>query len=285
MNTPLPVAATAVTLVLAGCSLVPSLPESQAVTTDRPANERHIEVEVENLETGLPCSVIDRQDHETSDVLWRAQFERGFCRRKAEETRQILQERGWACRPQSAEERQDLLYPSAAWRSQAPHVVAAWRCVGGLEPIEPRHVGRPPVPTAKPDLPERQYESWGNDTLRKAVERDLSTIGQDVIGENSTVDAALGDLNDDGVDDAIVVLTRKADRGVSHRMLMAYLLNGEAYNLVDVWILNAPKDGVDGALNLEIEDGAVLLENCCEDQADPTVLVLDNRKLAHAQGG
>ena len=290
LNTPLPVAVTAVTLVLSGCGLVPSLPDGQAAKSYSPVQSRYIEIEVDNLQTGLPCSVIDRRDADTQAVLWRAEFERDFCRRKAEETRSILEGRGWTCEPHAEDERQGLLQRLASWPSKArtsakTRVVAAWRCIEGDLSIKPQQSARPPVPAAKPDLPENQIASWGNEPLQEAVERDLSTIGQDVIGEESTLDAAFGDLNDDGRDDAIVVLTRNADRGASHRMLMAYLRNDQAYNLVDVWILSVPDQDVDGGVTLAIEDGAVRLETCCEDQADPTILVLDNRKLAYAQGG
>lgn len=277
--------AIAITLVLAGCGLVPSPLSNRAATTDQPTDARHIEIEVGDLDSGLPCSVVDRPDASTRNVLWRAQFEQGFCHRKAEETRLILQQQGWACRPQSAEERRDLTQPSTGGPSLTPHVVAAWRCLGGLEPIARQSAPRPPVPAAKPDFQESQATSWGNEQLREAVERDLSAIGQDVIGDETTVQAASGDLNDDGHDDAVVVLTRDVDGSAPHRMLMAYLHDDEAYNLVDVWILKTPADREHGELTLAIENGTVRLEDCCEPPAGPLILVLDNRKLAPVKDG
>lgn len=284
MSTPHLALSAALTLVLAGCGLVRSAIGDRTEITSGTGPARHIEIEVNDLESGLPCSVIDRPDPETRDVLWHAEFEAGFCRRKAEETRLILEKRGWACRPQRADERRDLATAPAAGPAGTSHLVAAWRCVDGLAPIERLTAGHPPVPSARPVLEVSPSGSFGNAPLRAAVERDLATIGQDVIGDDTSVDTALGDLDRDGIDDAIVVLTRKVQRGAPHRLLMAYVHNGEAYSLVDVWVLKAPGQRDGGSLTLAIEDGAVLLEDCCEDRAGSIILVLDNRKLAYADG-
>ncbi|MDH3664064.1 MAG: hypothetical protein OEU92_29295 [Alphaproteobacteria bacterium] len=290
MNTPRPAATIAVTLMLAGCSFSDLNPsgDREDVAVDR-VFPRLVEIEVDDLQSGLPCRVIDRPDAETQNVLWRAEFEQGFCQRKAEETRLVLQDQGWVCRPQSAAERRHLLQLTAAQPPNVPHVIASWRCVGGLQPIQQRPAqqqgpDRPPLPAAKPDVPEGRSVAWGNAQLQNAVERDLAAIGQDVVGDEATVQAALGDLNDDGDDDAIVILTRDADRNTPHRMLMAYLKNDEAYTLVDVWILKAPDDRKDGKLTLAIEDGTVRIEDSFEDRVGPTILVLDDRKLTYANG-
>lgn len=282
MNTSLSAVTAAATLAITGCSLVRSPPDDKVDLVAERDLARHIEIEVEDLERGLPCRVVDRRTPDARDVLWRAEFEAGFCQQKAEETRLILQAQGWACRPQSADERRD---PAARPPSSPPFVVAAWRCVEGLRPLQRLTSNRPPVPTARPNGQSNPTPSWGNELLRAAVESDLSAIGQDDIDDETIVGAALGDLDSDGIEDAIVILTREAKNGAPHRMLMAYLQNGEAYNLVDVWILKASDDQGGEELDLTIEDGAVHLGNCCEDRAGPTVLVLDNRKLAYADGG
>lgn len=272
-------------LALAGCGFGASSPSDPRDLGEQQAAARHIEIEVADLETGLPCRVVDRPNATSRNILWRAEFEEDFCRRKAEETRLLLQDRGWACRRQNADERQDLVQATTTRSDERSHLVAAWRCVEGLPPIERTVAVHPPVPSAKPDRPERRSASWDDELLQEAVEGDLATIGREVIDDETAIDTALGDLNDDGSDDAIVILTRDADRGPSHRMLMAYLRSGDAYNLVDVWVLDAPAAGAQGDLTLAIENGRVRLETCCEAKQDPTVLILADRKLAYAQGG
>jgi hypothetical protein len=284
-KTSLVASAMAAMLVLAGCGNGRWLFARVESATPRPADARLIEVEVDNLASGLPCKVVDRRNGDTQKVLWRAAHEQGFCLRKAEETRLVLQARGWSCRPQSADERLELARSSGAAPSRPPYLVAAWRCLQGLAPNEQVAALRPPIPTARPKEHASPAARWGNGALRAAVDKDLSTIGQDVLDEQTAVVAALGDLDADGVRDAIVVLTRDHDRGAPHRLLMAYLQHGGAYTLADVWILKAPDPQAGDELSLAIANGAIRLDYCCGETVEPsTVLVLDDRKLAYAKG-
>ncbi|NJO38266.1 MAG: hypothetical protein HC871_12520, partial [Rhizobiales bacterium] len=156
----------------------------------------------------------------------------------------------------------------------------------GLAPTGQVAALRPPIPAARPTEPAHSASAWGNAALRAAVDKDLSTIGQDVLDEETAVVAALGDLDADGVHDAIVILTRESERDAPHRLLMAYLQSNGAYSLVDVWILKAPDQDAGDELNLAIDNGAIRFDYCCGETVEPsTVLVLDNRKLAYAKGG
>lgn len=272
-------------MALAGCGFGGSRSIDTLRADGQQVTARHIDVEVANLETGLPCKVVDRRDAASRNVLWRAEFDADFCRRKAEETRLVLENKGWACQRQDEGERQNLVQATTTRPDERSHIVAAWRCIEGLQPFHPSVANRPPLPLAKPDLKKNRTAGWGDKRLRGAVAEDLAAIGQSVVDDETAVDTALGDLNDDGIDDAIVVLTRHADPAPPHRMLMAYLQNGDAYHLVDVWILDTPSDKTADKLTVAVEDGLVRLEDCCEDRQDPTVLVLDDRKLSYAQGG
>ena len=281
MNTSLPAATAVVALVTTGCSF------GREPTTDiayEQALARHIEIEVEDLERGLPCRVVDRRTPDARDVLWRAEFQADFCRQKAEETRFILQSRGWACRPTSADERRDLSTKANPRRSDPPYVIAAWRCLEGLRPTRQLAAVRPHVPAARPVLTQKPETPPDDEALQAAVARDLSVIGQDEIGDETTVDKALGDLNGDDVEDAIVILTRETRGGTPHRMLMAYLRNDDSYNLVDVWILKTSGNPDEDKIDLSIQDGTIRLGDCCTDRPGPNVLVLDDRKLVYANG-
>lgn len=284
---------------VAGCTSGTQLPTVeqavQAITFEQPTNvARHIEIELDDPASGLPCSVVDRPDRGTRTILWRAENELGFCQNKAEETLAVLKRRGWACRPESSGERRTRSALQGADGSTRPsHVVAAWRCLEGLNPVIEQAVSyRPPGPDAA-HIPEARPEHQnvpgsgevGDRVLLSAVQRDLSVIGQDVIDDGTIIDSAQGDLNEDGSDDAVVVVTRDSAGASAHRLLMAYLRSGEAYQLVDVWVLKTPDTPADGPLSLAIEDGKVRLDDCCGEAAEPTVLVLDDRKLAHANGG
>jgi hypothetical protein len=260
----------------------------RTITLVEQGNEaRHIEIELDDPASSLPCSVVDRPDYNTKNTLWRAEHELGFCQRKAEETLAFLKRRGWACRPENSDERRarnDLQAPETTNPSQ---VIAAWRCLEGLAPTVEQAVShRPPIPEARPELESGPSPKTVVDrVLLSAVQRDLAVIGQDVVDDETVLDSALGDLNEDGSDDAVIIVTREAGRATSHRLLMAYLRNDDAYQLVDVWVLKSAKTPAEGPLTLAIESGRVRLDYCCEEAAEPTILVLNNRKLAHAQGG
>lgn len=272
-------------LALAGCSF--GLPSSVRYETPVQKQDvaRHIEIEVDDPSSGLPCRVVDRPDADTRTILWRAEHEHGFCHRKAEETRFILESRGWVCQPDDARNNGAAARLVSLDRSPSPRIVAAWRCFSGLPPIARHAPEGPPIPEARPDQPTISSDAWTDERLRAAVKRDLAVIGQDDLDEETMVDAALGDLDGDGISDAVVALTHETGLAAPYRLLMAYLQSDGAYNLVDVWILDMAGDPVGSRLSLAIEDGRVRLDRCCEGQVEPTVLVLDNRKLAHAQGG
>ncbi len=259
---------------------------------------RYLQIEIDDLERGLPCRVVDRPDVATRDVLWRAEYEAGFCERKAAETRHFLESEGWACRPLGAQERQaDAGYLQGSG-SHGRNVVAVWRCREGLLPKSPRVIhardGRatPPVPSARPDGSVHSGGRGGpngsapdlfaNAPLRAAVERDLDAIGQN-LDDATRVDSALGDLNGDDIDDAVVVLSRRSLDEAPHRMLMAYLKTDEAFNLVDVSILRSVGAG-EAELALTIESGAIHLADCCGATEAQTVLVLQERKLSRLEG-
>ncbi|MEM7043291.1 MAG: hypothetical protein AAF543_10825 [Pseudomonadota bacterium] len=275
MKTPISALIAGAALGLGGCSLTQKDLNSQVDAAGLAGLVRQIEIEVDDPSRGLPCRVIDRPGAGATDVLWRAEFEQGFCERKARETLFVLRTRGWACRPLSLDDR----------RASSPRVAAIWQCLEGLEPVEQPTIARPRVPAPRPGPQGTLPPPADEDLLDKAVERDLAAIGQDIVGDSSAFMTALGDLNDDGLEDAVVLLTRGADREIPQRMLMAYLRNDQDYSLVDVWILRPPSEQQGDQLTIAIENGTVQLGACCDDQEGPTALVLNDRKLVYAEDG
>jgi len=265
------------------------------------APARYLQIEVDNPNEALPCRVVDRPDAETREVIWRARYEVGFCREKAEETRIILESQGWACRPLSAQEQRGDERLQNDVLSNDRSIVAAWRCLGGLEPVKLTTASEPSIPVVKPADLTRSTDPAApasstpttstkaaltediltDEALRATVEQDLKAIGQNVIDETTDVETALGDLNADEIDDAIVLLTRRDHPGRPHRLLMAYLDNEDGYRLVDVLVLDAEDDGPEDELALAIEDGSIRIQTCCDPQQPPSILALTDRKLSY----
>lgn len=272
-------------LVVAGCTAADRNPSAVVaghrvdVVQHSSIVARHIEIELDDPARSLPCNVVDRADASAREILWRAEYELGFCQEKAAETVSFLKSQGWACRPVSIEDRNEVL------DARALNITATWRCLEGLKPaIEQAAAKRPYVPVARPEQQDGGDVDLTNRELLEAIQRDLSVIGQDVVDKETTIDTALGDLNDDGSRDAVAVVTRKTGRKTPHRLLMAYLQSDEAFRLVDVWVLKTSDIASNNSLTLAIKNGTVRLDYCCEEQAEPTILVLANRKLTHANG-
>ena len=279
-------------LFLAGCV-------SSSDPVDRPTDTvstidlaRYIEIERAGRDQGLPCKVIDRQADTGKTVLWRAEFEEGFCERKADETRYILESRGWACS-------EHLPAKQGKGHTDTPYLAMSWRCFEGASPAEQIANPGPPLPAARPvvkqvpsDLEAEQIlaenktappaETQDQAALETAVAEDLEAIGEDVIGEKAKVETVRGDLDGDSAEDAVVVLTRGSGTTRASHMLMAYLKEDSGYSLVDVWIPRAAEVEAGRNLELAIHDGTVEYTNCCDGQPEPTVLVLKNRKFVYA---
>jgi hypothetical protein len=255
-------------LLVAGCA-APAQTEGDAASEADARAARRVAIEVDDPSRGLPCRVAYWGDDGTRRVLWRARFEEGFCRRKAAETQNVLRAQGWACQP-------DPAVGGAA--DDGFQVVAAWRCerdfaIADLQPPAPS----PPPP--RPDRLSQPSPLFDDPALKATVERDLAAIGH-ALGE--AVEAARGDLDGDGVEDAVVALTRQLGERRRQRLVMAYLRNDDDYHLVDVHILGAEGESDDVAL--AIRDGAVQLAECCDEATRPVLLALRDRKLARVDG-
>lgn len=294
----------AIMMLIGGCTIADRIRSANVQETraglDQPPPDiaRHIEIELDDPANGLPCNVVDWPDDNTRTLLWRAEYDAGFCQRKAKETLSILRSQGWACRLESAEEREQRSRRlGEADPSRSHYVHAAWSCLEGLEAeidldpqIEQAVSHKPNIPAPRPSRPTSSISSaatLSKQELVTAVKKDLAVIGQDVVDHETEMDIAEGDLNGDGRRDAAVMVTRERKRAKPHQLLMAYLGGGDAYKLVDVWVVRAPSGGtaVDGPLAPAIEGGKIRLSSCCGERADPIVLVLAERRLTYVDGG
>lgn len=205
-----------------GCSLAQTYFDDPVKDSREGDASRIIEIEIDHPGQDLPCNVIYRPASDKKEVLWRARFEKGFCHRKADEARILLESRGWACRSEHLDDGAESSRPA-----HARNIVMAWRCEQNLTATVAEHDPLPPVPAARPERVLKQSDKLGDSVLRAAVEGDLTTIGRSIADPSTTSATAQGDLNNDGLDDAIVVLTRKLDPQRWDRMVMAYLRNDE----------------------------------------------------------
>jgi histidine ammonia-lyase len=72
---------------------------AQDVTCHKNNASRRVHVVIENTDRELPCEVIFWSQSEERRRLWHAEFERGFCTEKLQETVALLTDDQWMCRP------------------------------------------------------------------------------------------------------------------------------------------------------------------------------------------
>jgi hypothetical protein len=260
------------------------------------ALERRIELSGPDATPGAACEVRYWRDATAPDsgrVLWRAQQDAEFCATKARELVTRLEAGGWTCAPgeqPASPEPMDTQAAEPPPVADAPAQTApvppppdALRAVGPAEPSPPARapaeasVPRAPIapPSANPAAP----------LLDQVLRETLHSVEQLYGGEFQAEHAAFGDLDDDGVQDAVVLITYEAARNDYVQYLVAYLFNGETFRSVATRnvggrFLDAERAALRGIaqnrilVELEALDGNAV---CCETHR--TAFVLDRGQL------
>lgn len=186
---------------------------------------RRIEVRFADSADRLPCHVMYWKDTEApgrSQELWNAQSEVGFCREKAREMVERLESAGWACDGTPGGSRGAAQTAAAPAPPERPPSA----------PEEPRQAA--PAQVAEPASTSTTGRS-DQATLRAALARDMRRLDEliaDSSGGFETETATLGDLNGDGLEDAAVLLTHRAEGVKPTHYLLAYLFDGQTFRPV-----------------------------------------------------
>lgn len=178
---------------------------------------------------GVPCRVVYRPSAEEPIVLWRARYEKDFCVEKAEETRSVLEAKGYNCTVSS---------PGFVRRlTLRPGPVNQWRCSRLSEQSLSPNGDWPPKPEIRPCVLMHRDEHELDLAFQQIVERDLAILGAPTARKAEIVASAHGDLNgDDVADAALLVATWGADAKLRY-LLMAYLGDRAGHGFVDAKIL------------------------------------------------
>lgn len=228
-----------------------------------------IEIETDGKESDLPCRVVFRRDENSRKILWEARFEQGFCARKAEETRNVLRVRGWDCLSVEPVDRD----------GDIRHVAAAWRCLQQEQQAVVETTSRLPIPEPRPPMDQGFNDHRIDAALKMAVEDDLSNSILRIAGQSTISAVAQGDLDGNGSNDAVIVLTNSNNQGRKHLLLMAYLGDGQSYSLTDTYIAPIKPSWENGDAVVAINEGVIELSVCCPRTDRPTLLSLRGRKL------
>ncbi|MEZ5934690.1 MAG: hypothetical protein R3F54_22670 [Alphaproteobacteria bacterium] len=251
---------------------------------------RRVIVEAGDLSTGLPCEVVYWKDTEAPGVrrvLWNARSDAAFCDGKAAGLVGTLASAGWNCTsegqptgaaaapapsPTQAFDAAAVgrIEPSAAPPQQPAASVATGTPALGVPPTSQ---GTASLGTASPGAVLQPAPAAGNlqtaavapatatgtatgqppkiDRLQTVIQSNLASLNETVDGDFQAQIGDFGDLNNDGVDDAVVFFNYESSTADFTQFVAAYLFNGEDYHLA----ATKPVGGTDLAVRqVEVED-------------------------------
>jgi hypothetical protein len=260
------------------------------------ALERRIELSGPDAARGTACEVRYWRDATapgSGRVLWSAQQDAEFCATKARELITRLQAGGWTCGPGEqpaspgpTHTRATEPPPVAVAPAQPTPAVLPPDQSPAIEPAAPS----PPAPVqAKAAVPRAPLAAPSAEPaaplLDQILRETLHSVEQLYGGAVQAEDAAFGDLDGDGVQDAVVLVTYEGAPDDYVQYLVAYLFNGETFQSVATKnvggrFLDAARAALQG-----ISEGRILVEleasdgnaGCCATRR--TAFVLEGGQL------
>lgn len=268
---------------------------------------RRVIIEVGDLGTGLPCEVVYWKDSEAPGVrrvLWNARTDPEFCEAKAAGLVEKLDNSGWRCdrndETAAADQTPPQVQPPAPrydTNATVPTVDAA--TVGNdVRPTEPAIASPLPAPSPQtstspaPPAPETTtsaqtaalappaatpLQGQSTEQLQTVIAQNLDSLNKSVDGDFKAEVGQFGDLNADGLDDAVVFFNYQSSTADFTQFVAAYLFNGDSYHLA----ATKPVGGTERAVGkVEIEDivnGSIFLKLQLNDASQT-----ENRRAAMA---
>jgi hypothetical protein len=217
-------------LAFAASSMLTRQGDAQDVRCQRNELVRQIDVQFAQDGDGLPCQVVwqNSAGSDETKLVWRSDAQLDFCTEKARRLVHQLIDRGWTCDAQVAAS-QDRSAPALRVRLE-PTDAEADAALGLRPEPGPREQAAPPTKTRQEEVgqPDRAV-------LQAALERDVERLDQlarRFPGRFELKTARLGDLNGDGTEDAVALLTHRPDGAPPSHHLLAYFFDGQTFQPV-----------------------------------------------------
>jgi hypothetical protein len=250
---------------------------------------RRIVIEVGDPQTGLPCEVVYWKDQEAPGerrVLWNARTDRSYCETKALGLTKTLSDGGWNCTvsqesataPAAAPAPPPALAAPAPARQPAPQLPLAARTPEPSPPpapqppalAAPQPAPAPPAttaalpaptpePAAGPPAADLAPSGAARADLDLVIEHNLQSLNQSVDGDFEAQIAKFGDLNRDGLEDAVVFFNYHSSGAELTQFVAAYLFNGKTYHLAATKPISGSDRGIRAVEVEDIVDGSILM--------------------------
>ncbi len=256
---------------------------------------RRVIVEVGDFSTGLPCEVVYWKDSESPGVrrvLWNARSDAQFCDAKASGLVKKLDDSGWDCdagvdkaslgqpasEPQLASEPKPAVSASnttvpaldAATVAKDPQPTESQ--VAAAVPTSPTTTSvspatSAPLATTTPTeltSPTTQTAALApaeaNEQLQSVISQNLESLNKSVDGDFQAEVGQFGDLNADGLADAVVFFNYQSSTSDFTQFVAAYLFNGDSYHLAATKPVGGSERSVQKVEIESIVDGSILLK-------------------------
>lgn len=242
-------------LTFAGSLTITGQGQALDVRCQRGELLRQVRVQFARDGDGLPCQVIWQNTAGSGqrELVWSSDSQLDFCTDKARELVHQLTDGGWTCEAEVTASA-DRSAPAATVRLEpaARQPDAALRL--RPETVAPEQVA-PSAGGAKEESrrPDRTV-------LQTALARDVERLDQMAGPSRGGFDvtmARLGDLDGDGIEDAVALLTHRAEGTPPSHHLLAYLFDGETFRPVArVALTETPAESTEAQIQ-DIVDGVV----------------------------
>ena len=232
---------------------------------------RRIEIRFEDESGRLPCRVIYRPETETDKVgivSWRGLPDRASCDAQAGEIVDRLTNEGWTC---SVDETVDAAAANVANQTELQGSEAP---VSDLEEIiAQRSLPSTTALSSDVDAPARLVNNPGlptpPDNLADTVRRDLDQLDTTLDGRLEGKVVGYGDLDGDDLEDALVLYTYVSPQPASREFLVAYMFDGQTYQMRATKPVGGNINGTMGAKVEAIDQGVIHLSLRAYEAGDP----------------
>jgi hypothetical protein len=276
-------------LAFATSSMLTREGDAQDVRCQRNELVRQIDVQLAPDGDGLPCQVVWQNSggFEDRKLVWRSDAQLDFCTEKARQLVHQLIDRGWTCDAQVTVSH-DRAAPAVTVRLE-PTDGEADAALRRRPEAGPREQAAPPTAPAQEEVgrPDRAI-------LQAALERDVERLDQlssRFPGRFELRTARLGDLNGDGTEDAVALLTHRPEGAPPSHHLLAYVFDGQTFQPVARLVLREAHEEFAEAELQDIVDGVIELvlhvpqpgdAACCPSGRRRASFVLRDQQLVEA---
>lgn len=270
------VPASAMLAVLATAGVAAAAVDSEYVCQSG-STIRRISIEVEDGSRSVPCSVVYSKETEAPGdrrTLWSAKADRAYCEAKAKGLADKLSSGGWQC-------------SQAGGQPPTPVDASPPSAPEPLAPAAPPPDGQPalagPEPSAAPPATATPGPAAaGNQAnLDQVIQQNLQSLNQSVDGSFKAEVAKFGDLNRDGLTDAVVLFDYQSSGAELTQFVAAYLFNGQTYHLAATKPVGGSDRSIRGVAVENIVDGSIRLrlDGAAEGASRSAGMVLQDGQL------